>query len=318
MNVSVIIPNYNGAELLKNNIPQVIKALEDYKDGFVELIVPDDASKDNSLEILKILQKKYKNSKTFTFKVIESPFKINGGFSANVNRGVSYATGDLLLLLNSDVIPYKNFINFLLPHFKDSNVFAVGCMDESIEEGKIVLRGRGTGAWSKGFVIHKKLDTNGSSTFWVSGGSSIFRKSIWDKIGGLNNIYNPFYWEDIDLSYRAQKAGYKVIFEPKSRVIHEHEKGSIKTSTSASRVTTTAYRNQCFFVWLNITDLNLIFSHLIWLPYHVLIALKNRNKEFLNGFWAALLKLPAVLLERNKNKKLFIVSDEDIFKSQSK
>ncbi len=316
MNVSIVIPNYNGESLLKNNIPKVIESISSYKDGFIELIVTDDASRDKSVEVLNTFAEKLNKEKSkIKFKIVKSPFNINSGFSINVNRGVEKATGDLLLLLNSDVIPHKNFIDALLPHFNDEKMFGVGCLDESVEvNNSVVLRGRGKGEWKKGFLIHSKLDVNGKTTFWISGGSSIFRKSIWDKIGGLDNIYSPFYWEDIDLSYRAQKAGYQIVFEPKSRVIHEHEKGTIKSSSMAKKVTTTAYRNQFFFVWLNITDFNLILSHMIWLPYHLLVAIKNKNIEFLTGFWWAVKELPKALNERMKNKKIFIKSDHEILK----
>jgi len=109
-------------------------------------------------------------------------------------------------------------------------------MDESIEHGKVVLRGRGIGKWQRGFLTHSLGDLNKTDTLWVSCGSGAFRASIYRKIGGLNNIYNPFYWEDIDLSYKAQKAGFKVIFEPKSKVIHEHSKGAIASNYKPFRI----------------------------------------------------------------------------------
>ena len=56
------------------------------------------------------------------------------------------------------------------------------------------------------------------------------------KLGGFDGLYDPFYWEDIDLSYRAQKSGYKVIFEPKSIVTHEHEKGTVKEMFEIKRM----------------------------------------------------------------------------------
>lgn len=316
MNISVIIPNYNGAELLNTNLPKVIHSLANYKTGFIELIVSDDASNDNSLEILEKLKVKLDKEKNkIKFKIIKSPFKINSGFSANVNRGVKYATGEFIFLLNSDVIPREGFLEPLLENFSDPLVFGVGCMDESIEKQAIVLRGRGRGYWKKGFLVHNKLDVDNKKTFWVSGGSSLFRKEIWNKIGGLNEIYNPFYWEDIDLSYRAQKAGYKVLFESRSRVIHEHEKGTIKSNFKISEIKTIAYRNQFFFVWLNITDLNLLISHFILLPYNLLRAFLRKDKDFTNGFWQALKRFSYAMEERKKNKKVFKLCDKDILKN---
>lgn len=310
MNISVIIPNYNGEKILKENLPKVIDALVEYKKGTTEIIIPDDASKDNSIAFLKKFAQHIPQSIHFTF--LESNHTTNQGFSANINRGVAYAKGDILILLNSDVAPHKNFLSSLIPHFQDENVFAVGCMDESIEDGKKILRGRGLGTWSRGFLMHKRGEINKNNTLWVSGGSGAFRKNIWDAIGGLQNLYNPFYWEDIDLSYRAQKAGYTVHFEPKSIVTHEHTKGAIKTNYQPFRIKKIAYRNQFFFVWLNITDPNLILSHLCWLPYHILSAFLRKDGAFFIGFLLACLQLPKIIQRRHFLKKLLKQSDRTI------
>ena len=121
----------------------------------------------------------------------------------------------LYILFNTDVYPDKDFLTPLLSHFKDEKVFAVGCMDKSIEGKDVVLRGRGIGVWKRGFLVHEKGEIEKSDTLWVSGGSGAFRKSIWDKLGGLNELYNPFYWEDIDLSYRAQNQDTKLHLSPR-------------------------------------------------------------------------------------------------------
>jgi len=188
-------------------------------------------------------------------------------------------------------------------------------MDESIENGKIVLRGRGIGKWSKGFMQHSSGSLNSKNTLWASGGSSAFNKKIWDKLGGFNELYNPFYWEDIDLSYRARKAGYDIVFEKKSIVIHEHAKRAIKTQNHESKIKKTAYRNQFFFVWLNITDRNLIISHVYWLPYHLITAIFRRDAAFFAGFFEAILQLPKVIRTRNKMKIFFIKSDTEVLAS---
>lgn len=310
MNISIIIPNYNGVSLLKKNLPRVITAISGYKKGKIELIITDDASSDESISFLESFAKK---SEKIPCKIIMN--KKNRGFSGNVNSGVAQATGDILLLLNTDVIPHKDFLEPLLSHFEDESVFAVACMDESVESGSVVLRGRGVGKWKRGFLIHGKGSVEKSSTLWASGGSSAFRASLWNKLGGLNELYNPFYWEDIDLSYRAKKAGFQVFFEPKSRVVHEHNKGAIKTQNTSETITRIAYRNQFYFVWLNATDTDIIFSHVFWLPYHIITATLNRNGEFIAGFCEALLHVHQVFLARAKNVALFKCTDKEVINS---
>ncbi|HEV2339160.1 MAG TPA: glycosyltransferase [Patescibacteria group bacterium] len=311
MNISIIIPNYNGERLLKKNLPKVLEAVKDYRKGTIEMIIPDDASSDNSVAVIKDFIE-HSKEKNILVKTITNTDRRNGGFSANVNRGVSLASGDILLLLNTDVIPKKGFLEPLLKHFEEKDVFGVGCLDESIEDGKTILRGRGIGQWKRGFLVHAAGDLDKEDTLWVSCGSGAFRKSIWDTLHGLCNIYNPFYWEDVDVSYRARKAGYKTLFEKESIVTHEHEGGAIKKNYTATRIQKLAYRNQFLFVWVNATDTHLITEHILWLPYHLLTSLKGKNWELLSGFFQAVQLLPQALKVRRKNKKLFCKKDDDV------
>lgn len=311
MNLSVIIPNYNGEELLKKNLPKVFDAASSYEDGEIEIIVIDDFSTDNSIEILEKLkselESKYPHIK---LKIIKNDKNL--GFSSNVNKGIKSANGDILILLNTDVVPRKDFLKPLLSHFSDPKMFAVGCLDESIENGKKMLRGRGIGSWKRGFLAHSRGDVNKTNTLWVSGGSGAFRKSVWDYLGGFDELYNPFYWEDIDLSYRALKSGYKILFEPRSIVVHEHEKGAIKEKFSASQIKAIAYRNQFVFVWKNATDLDLQFLHLLWFPYHFLKVFLNQEWNFLIGFTKAFILFPQILRSSLKTQNKFIKKDKEI------
>jgi GT2 family glycosyltransferase len=202
----------------------------------------------------------------------------------------------------------------LLSHFSDETVFAIGCLDKSLENGKIIEKGRGLGEWKRGFLVHRRGEVNKKNTLWVSGGSGAFRKLIWETSGGLNELYSPFYWEDIDLSYRALKSGYKIFFEPRSVVVHKHEEGSILGKYSSSKIKTIAYRNQFIFVWENATDWNLQFLHFLWLPYHLGKAVLRRDKEFFIGFFGALILLPKVIKSSFKAQRLFIKKDKEVIR----
>ena len=310
MNISVVIPNYNGESLLKKNLPKVIEELKDYKDGKTEIIVVDDGSNDKSIEVLKGLDEKF--GKIKVFENVK-----NLGFSSSVNKGVMAAAGEIVILLNTDVYPEKGFLKPLLEHFKDEQIFAVGCMDKSIEGDKIVLRGRGLGEWKKGFLVHRRGEVDKTNTLWVSGGSGAFRKSIWDKLSGLNELYNPFYWEDIDIAYRAQKSGYKVLFEPKSIVIHSHAEGAITNKYSAYKVKTISYRNQFIFVWENATDFSVKLSHVLYLPYYFAKAFLSKDTAFFAGFFKALILLPKVIKSSSSYHKLFVKKDSEVIRKYS-
>lgn len=310
MNLSIIIPNYNGEQIIGKNLVKVLSSITDYNSGSVELIISDDASMDNSIKIIKDFIDKDQNSK-INIKLLVSNKNKNEGFSSNVNKGVAFSSGELVVLLNSDVIPNKNFINPLIKHFENEKVFAVGCMDESLENGKIILRGRGVGKWDKGFLVHSAGDLSKTDTLWVSGGSGAFRRSIWDKLGGLDEIYNPFYWEDIDLSYRALKSGYITLFEKSSVVRHEHDEGVIKKKYQPARIKRIVYRNQFVFAWKN-SDFGTLISHLFWLPYHLLTAIFSKDLSLISGFIFALGRLPRIITSRKRARKYFIKSDKEI------
>ena len=313
MNISIVIPNFNGEELLKNNLPKVIKILDSYKLGKKELIIVDDSSTDNSVEVINKIKKTSEG--TVIVHLLQN--NKNFGFAISVNKGVKVSNGDLIILLNTDTIPEPDFLTPLLNHFDDEKMFAVGCMDKSMENGEAVLRGRGLGVWKKGFLIHRRGEVDKNNTLWVSGGSGAFRKSIWDKLGGFNELYAPFYWEDIDLSYRALKSGYQILFEAKSVVTHEHEKGAIKNAFSKERVEEISYRNQFIFSWSNATDYSLQFSEVFWLPYHLAKAVYNKNTAFIKGFLKAFIKLPKIIGKSLHYQKLFVKSDREVISSLS-
>ncbi len=298
MKMSIVIPNWNGEDLLAKNLPKVIATTPNAE----EIIIVDDCSTDGSLQLL--LQQ-------FPgVKAIARP--VHQGFASSINDGVALATSDVVVLLNTDVEPQKGFFEPLLTHFRDPDVFAVGCLEKSFEKGEIVLRGRGLAHWDKGYYIHKRGDTDKINTAWVSGGSGAFRKTMWDRLGGMDTLYNPFYWEDIDLSYRARKAGWKTVFEPKSIVNHYHEEGKIRNEFTSGNINKTAYRNQCIFIWKNATDAAILLDHIVWTPIRLLQAILRSDFRMLQGYILALQKLPEIVLYRFKNSSLYKKRDAEL------
>lgn len=303
INVSIVIPNFNGKDLLERYLPAVIEAMCHLPRATRQIIVVDDASTDDSVAFLR---------KNFPqVQVIEK--EKNEGFSSTVNLGVRKAKGEIVVLLNTDVKPELDFLPPLISYFSNPQVFAVGMMDKSVEEGKVVLRGRGMGEFKRGFLIHRRGEINGKYTLWASGGSSAFRREIWLKLGGFDRMYDPFYGEDLDLGYRAWKAGYKILFEPKSKVWHFHEKGVIKKSFSEFYKKAVAFRNQTLFVLKNITDSKMLASFFVFFPYHLLKTAIKLDFSFWLGGLMAVIKVPQVVKNRRVVKKLFVLSDREVF-----
>lgn len=289
--VSIIIPNYNGRELLEKNIPKVIEAQHNLNNHIIEIIVVDDASYDDSVSYLK---------KNFPdIKIIKH--KINRGFSYSVNTGVRMAKGNFVVLLNTDVIPDKNFLESVLPHFEDNKVFAISFHEKGYSWAR--------GFFKDGFVSHEQGKETDSvhTTFWVSGGSGIFRRKYWMNLGGMDEkLLSPFYWEDIDLCYRAAKRGLVLLWEPNSFVEHKHE--STISKLTKSYVQRIRERNELLFIWKNLSSVNLFRKHLRGLLLRVF-----RHPGYSRIVFMALVKIKLVIKKRKKEIKEAKISDEALF-----
>ncbi len=310
---SIIISNWNGKNLLKENLPSVIKAIK-YSGGNHELIVVDDASSDGSPEFIK---KNYPQ-----VKLIE--LEENKGFGKANNIAISKSKNDVIVLLNTDMSIKKDYFSFVLSHFDDENIFAVTpkMITEDIFRKKFKVT---ISCWAKfrhGFwhfiEIRDLRDEEGHRiVLTVPGGGVAFDKKKFLSLGGFDSLYYPFYYEDTDLSYRAWKRGWKIIYEPTTLVYHrcsmtigEH------FGEYASLI---EMKNYYLFMWKNITDSHLILKHLLILPFHLLIKLLGGRWIWVKGFFLALKQLREVLARRKVVKKESILSDRkvlDLFKKR--
>jgi GT2 family glycosyltransferase len=289
MKFSIIIPNWNGEKLLKKNLPAVFQSEAN------QVVVVDNGSTDGSVNLLKNFQLQYPQ-----LKIIFN--QKNLGFARAINQGVKTAKNEIVVLLNNDVVPEADFLKPLAKDFKDEEVFAVSLNEPQWSWAK--------GKWIKGFVEHeigpKTKKTHLS--FWANGGSGAFRKSIWLKLGGLDEMFTPFYWEDIDLSYRAWKRGYKILWEPQSIVHHQHET-TISSRFNQKYVDLIAQRNQLLFIWKNITDFKMRSLHKMFL-WKKLLTQPGYFKPFLAALSRLFLIFPRWFKELREQK----VSDREIFK----
>jgi GT2 family glycosyltransferase len=297
LKVSIVLPNWNGVYLMKKHLKQVMQAAP-----HAQIVVADDASSDGSVEFL--------HTNFPGVVVVANSARV--GFAGNVNSGVARATGDIVILLNTDVEPEKGFLEPLISHFADPEVFAVGALEKSPEKEGIVLRGRGVARWHKGSYIHSRGEIDKDSTAWVSGGSGAFRKSMWDILGGMDTLYNPFYWEDIDLSYRARKNGWKTLFEAKSIVHHYHEEGKIKREFTPADVKRIAFRNQFIFTWKNVTDGEVLLSHFLWTPVRIVQSFLAGDMLMFQGYLLAIGKLFSVVNHRYAQMSLYRKRDQEL------
>jgi len=109
------------------------------------------------------------------------------------------------------------------------------------------------------------------------------------RIGGMDPLYKPAYWEDIDLSWIArEKFGWKVLFEPRSQVFHNHETTNLSVF-GQMKIKLMSARNQFLFIYKNIRGKKLV-EHFLWLPYHLVFTSIRTQGVFLIAFVKAIFK----------------------------
>ncbi len=272
--ISFIIPNYNGSKLLKKHLPSVFTQM---KSGD-ELIVIDDASTDKSLDYLQSLQKKYPE-----LTIISNGQNMR--FAASVNKAVAASKHDYILLLNNDVELLAKARDELVAEMKP-NVFAVGCLEYETHNNND-LAGKNKLWFERGLFVHSKAsEFSSGETAWASGGSALFDKKKWQELGGFDLSFYPAYWEDIDLSYRARKKGWKVLFSAEARVEHQHESTN-NTAFGQKKLELISLKNSLIFAWKHM-NLAQWLEHIFFLPYHLLFTTFRSKGIFLEALLLAL------------------------------
>ncbi len=127
------------------------------------------------------------------------------------------------------------------------------------------------------------------------------------KLGGMDEVLlSPFYWEDLDLCYRAAKRGWLLLWEPSGKVVHKHE--STISQLPKKYVDRIRERNQLLFIWKNLSSPILFRKHIVGLLKRV-----SSHPGYIRILFMALLRLRPALKARRKEKKESKISDEAIF-----
>jgi|LauGreDrversion4_2_1035121.scaffolds.fasta_scaffold302351_1 GT2 family glycosyltransferase len=248
--ISVIIPNYNGKQLLEENIPHVFSALETSKISDFEIIISDDNSADDSVEFIK--------NKYPTIKVIEN--QTNKGFSGNTNIGIRAATKDLVLVLNTDVQLTNEYFVHQLPLFNEHDTFGVMGKIISLTSDKIQDGAKYpnyTFGDIKGTANYIHQDKTTLYTLFMSGANALIDRKKLLEIGCFQEIYNPYYSEDLDLGIRAWRLGYKIYFE--SRAVCRHPNSATIKKEPNHKVRVIAKRNKMYLHFIHLNNIECIY-----------------------------------------------------------
>ena len=309
--VSIIIPNYNGERILQQSLVKVTAAAKVYPED-CEIIVVDDASDDNSVQLI---------SKHFP-DVQVIPHRVNLGFAEAVHSGVRMAGHPILIFLNSDVFPKHDFIAPLIHRFEDPDTFAVSPLITG-PDGRPGRASWNRRRFSRGEVrrINWELENamtlaqqgNGLKSLFAQGGAVALRKQMFLQLDGFLPIYKPFYYEDCDLHTRAWQRGWQTYFEPASAVVHDHRQGTISRFFSVSRINRIKKRNRFIYHWLHLSLPTLIISHFPWILLRLLGRMLRLDAAFVLGFFSALTAVGQVInLRRQYGPTVSGKSLEDI------
>ncbi len=219
--VSVVIATYKQGELLRDCLASLHEVLGPPGDFYEVILVINGAQFEWTNSLVEVLK---------GVEVIDSP--INLGFSGGYNLGASKATGDYIVLLNDDTIVLPNWLEPMIDDIERlPNVGAVGSVnlsfDDTIEEAGSVI-------FSNGTTMGVGRDKPADDLEWdfvrecdyISASSMMLPREAWEAIGGLNIRFHPAYHEDVDLCLRLKEKGYRIIFEPRSKVRHHVSQSS--------------------------------------------------------------------------------------------
>ena len=253
--VSIVIVNYNGKDLLKialdsiNKIPS-IKNKKNY-----EIIVVDNNSSDGSVDFIR---RNYKNVKTVSNKK-------NLGY-CGINSALPYCKGKYILFLNNDIKIDRDCIEELLRVIERDNEIGmvaprlINYYNQSLRSG---------GTWVSRAFYNGHIADNGKVKEIPYLGVGLIRKNIVNK---FNYLFDPDYFiyaEDLDLGLRLRLSGYKVLFAPKALLYHLHAATAKKFG---SAYTTFLLERNLLTTFFKILSLKNI---LLFLPYVFLMTYRN-------------------------------------------
>jgi len=216
---AIVILNWNGLKHLQKFLPGVVK----YSDGEkTDIFVADNGSDDGSVDFLKNFN---------SIKLIS--FDRNYGYTGGYIKALQQIDADYFVLLNSDVELTPGWLHPLVKYMNDNNSVAA-CMPKLLNyncKSRFEYAGASGGfidlfgyPFCRGRILSYIEEDNGQydnikEVFWASGACMIIRKSAYLETGGLDDIFFA-HMEEIDLCWRFQRLGYKIVCIPESKIYH--------------------------------------------------------------------------------------------------
>jgi GT2 family glycosyltransferase len=246
---SIIIVNWNGQHLLKDCLPSVF----DQSYSNIEVIVVDNGSEDGSTEFIE--------TKFPDVNLIK--LDKNYGFAKANNEGYRHSTGDRIALLNNDTIADSHWLENLNRSLDDYPEVGFCASKILLQHQPNIIDSAGDmlsvfGAKNRGHSDFDQPKYNFPSyVFGACAAAAIYRREMLEDIGFLDEIYITNF-EDVDLSFRAQLAGYKCLYVPTAIVYHKRGETIRKVK---SNIQLLSYRNRRI-LWLKNAPAKMVIKYL--------------------------------------------------------
>ena len=302
--VAVVIPNWNGIKVIDNCLDSLR-----HQTIASQVIVVDNYSTDGSSELIA---RNYPEVELINLTK-------NTGFTGGVNTGIKMAIDlglDYVALLNNDAIADKNWLNELITKAENNlEVGIVACKMMRMDKKHLDSTGEFYTMWGLPFPrgrneIDDNQYDNQNVLFGASGGATLYRISMLKEIGLFDQDFFAYY-EDVDLSFRAQLAGWKIAFEPKSIAYH-----LVGNSSSGLKGFTTyqTFKNLPLIIYKNVPS-KLIYKivpkfMLAYSSFFISALLRRQAFSAFKGFIMSLVLIPKKLIQRHAIQKHRQISDE--------
>jgi O-antigen biosynthesis protein len=305
---AIVIPNWNGRDLLEKYLPSVVAAAGRVPQS--EVIVVDNGSTDGSAAFLR----------EYFPQVHVVALEENLGFAGGSNAGFRAARHDVVVLLNSDMRVEPDFLQPLLDGFTDAQVFSVACQIFFSDPSKVREETGLTEFWWERGNLRVRHRTEPSirelyPCGYGGGGSCAFDRRKFLELGGFDELLAPFYLEDTDLGYLAWKRGWKNLYQPASVVYHEH-RGTIGRRFSEAYIQGVLKKNFLLFTWKNIHEWRRLLANFLSSWASALLSWLGSDspeRSSLGGIAHATLQLPGAMASRARALRLAAVSDTEAF-----
>lgn len=263
---SVVILNWNGANVMRQFLPSVLEhtTLPD-----TEVVVVDNGSTDDSVAYLKDIQTT-PLAQSAHFRIIE--FAENYGFASGYNRAIASIDSEFVVLLNSDVMVTQGWLEPVLNYMQQHDQVAAAqpkilsyrslLAHQEDESQPVTFEHAGAAGgyidrlgypFCRGRMMSFVAEDKGqfdtiARTFWVSGAAFFIRTAVYNELGGLDDKFFA-HMEEIDLCWRLNCRGYELVCVPQSKIYHL---GGGALAYDNPRKTYLNFRNNLLMIYKNL------------------------------------------------------------------